>query len=785
MSRPMLLALVYALVALATVHGFTLRTWDQAYALANTTGRDPYDDREGQPALGRRTVSPRAASATHRPSRASGSQRLCFQDGPCGRINAAATFSRRLMQARGVAMGEEFRAKGVHVFLGPAMDLMRNPKAGRAWESFGPDPYLTGEGAFATIVGVQSVGVQACAKHLVANNQEHWRYGLSALIDDRTMHEMYWYPFLRSIELSLTRVVDWGHAGECDLDYVLVQPAERDVGVPQRGPARAHGARYVVSDWGATHDSTATNANAGLDMEQPGDFIIIGGGVFGTGGGNLASAVSSGDVAAAGYPPVNFDAQHSDGSGALNLGVSVRSAAHTALVREIGAATTAPPPAAGATSTRAADRLPARVKAMAVVGKDALLPNLGCNDLNECNDGTMVIGWGSGSNSLDFVVPPITAIQAFVGSGATIATSLSNDVAAGAAAAKGKDVALVFVNAMSGELGFYDIVVGNMGDRNDLDLWTKGWQPPWARSASRGARTRISRGLSTQGAPGEQTGPAIVDVLYGAVNPSGRLPFSIDEDGSMGTLSHISHKVNYTEQLLIDYRYMDAQGITPHYEFGFGLSYTTFAYSALSITATGTGAASKAVVTFTVANTGAVAGTEIPQLYLTYPASAGEPKRVLRGFEEVVLAVGASAKVTMNVSAREMSIWNVVAQAWMRPAGTFTVTIGASIKDFSNLMTRFGSIKLTPFYEGQLNGMSRMAIHCVEAPRRHRQGGSTPDRRTLCSGSFTLGLRHVDTIFPHWATFGYVRLPVSTSVTAGRHMVDAPATGRFLDWVGG
>jgi beta-glucosidase len=99
---------------------------------------------------------------------------------------------------------------------------------------------------------------------------------------------------------------------------------------------------------------------------------------------------------------------------------------------------------------------------------------------------------------------------------------------------------------------------------------------------------------------------------------------------------------------------MDAMGITPHYEFGFGLSYTTFAYSGLKITSTGSGTSSAVVVTFTVANSGVFAGTEIPQMYLAYPASAGEPKRVLRGFDEVKLAVGASATVTMNLSAREI-----------------------------------------------------------------------------------------------------------------------------------
>ncbi|KAJ6521204.1 fibronectin type III-like domain-containing protein [Mycena vulgaris] len=113
----------------------------------------------------------------------------------------------------------------------------------------------------------------------------------------------------------------------------------------------------------------------------------------------------------------------------------------------------------------------------------------------------------------------------------------------------------------------------------------------------------------------------------------------------------------------------------------FGLSFTTFAYSALSIASTGAASTSKVVVTFTVRNSGGVAGTEIPQLYLAYPASAGQPKRVLREFEEVVLAVGTSATFTMTISAREMSIWNIVTQAWVRPAGMFAVNVGASIKD--------------------------------------------------------------------------------------------------------
>ncbi|KAG6816117.1 hypothetical protein H0H87_008539 [Tephrocybe sp. NHM501043] len=639
------------------------------------------------------------------------------------------------MLARGKALGEEFRGKGIQyvliialhntknnsilisVFLGPSMDIMRNPKAGRGWESFGPDPYLNGEGAFETITGVQSVGVQACAKHLIANNQEHWRYGLSANVDDRTLHEIYWYPFIRSIEAGVASVMcaynRFNDTSSCH-NAALLGP---------QGVLRRDGFRgYIVSDWGATHDSADANANAGLDMEQPGDYIVIGGGAFI----GLKSALNTGSVSAArlnemvtrilaswyrfgqdqDYPPVNFDARHPDGSGSLNLGVSVRSDAHTSLAREIASAsavllknnrttTTGTP---SGTTVRGLPIAASRIKTMAVVGQDAKAPNMSCNDLNECNDGTMSIGWGSGSNSLEFIVAPIDALTSFVGTSATITSSLSNDLNAGAAAAKGKDVAYVFVNAMSGELGAYDFVVGNQGDRNDLDLWYKGGSlvervaavcnntivivhstgpvyMPWSSHAN-------ITGIIYAGAPGEQTGPSIVDVLYGNTNPSGRLPFSIsDSENDYGTTIVYNSlgfpEIDYTEKLLLDYRYMDLKGIVPRFEFGFGLSYTTFAYSGISIAASGT----SQVVKFTIANTGAFAGTEKPQLYLGYPSSAGEPSKVLRGFEEVDLAVGASSSITITLSQRDISIWDTPSQAWLRPSGTFTVYVGASIRD--------------------------------------------------------------------------------------------------------
>ncbi|KAF8646427.1 hypothetical protein AX16_007220 [Volvariella volvacea WC 439] len=740
------------LLLLPFVDAVVTRTWDEAYTLANNAvSQMTLDEKLGIVIGTGQLNSNRRCVGDTTPVPRLGIPSFCMNDGPAGMrltkgvtgfptgINAASTFSRRLMEARGKALGEEFRGKGVHVHLGPAVDIMRNPKMGRAWESFGPDPYLNGEGAYHTILGIQSTGVQACLKHLIANNQEHWRYGLTANVDDRTLREIYWYPFERGIEADVASVMcaynRFNETSSCQNAGLL-----REEGLLRKGGFRG----YVVSDWGATHDGAAVNANNGLEMEQPGDWIAIGGGVFS--GNRLRNAVQSGQVRPErldamvarvlapwyklgqdeGYPEVNFDSQRPDGSGPRNLGVSVRSAEHTALVREIAAAsavllknnrTLAGGGEGGGPGQTSIRGLPvdfSKMRSIAVVGQDAKMPKLDCNDLNECNEGTMSVGWGSGSNSLEFIVPPIDAITTHVrqngAQGAAIQSSLSNDLNEGERVARGKDVAFVFVNAMSGELGFYSIVVGNMGDRNDLNLWWRGGSLvervaavcnntivvvhsvgpvyiPWNTHPN-------VTGIIYAGAPGEQTGPSVVDVLSGAYNPSGRLPFSIANDevaygteivyNSMGF-----PRIEYKEGLFLDYRYMDERGVKPRWPFGFGLSYTQFAYSALAISSVSprpdprVNPRAEAVrLRFEVQNVGQWDGTEISQVYIGYPEGSGEPRRVLRGFEEVRgVRKGEKRAVEVVLNARDLSIWDVVAQAWIIPSGRFKVWIGASIED--------------------------------------------------------------------------------------------------------
>ncbi|KAG8716596.1 hypothetical protein FRC08_009182, partial [Ceratobasidium sp. 394] len=185
------------------------------------------------------------------------------------------------------------------------------------------------------------------------------------------------------------------------------------------------------------------------------------------------------------------------------------------------------------------------------------------------------------------------------------------------------------------------------------------------------------------GAPGEQTGPSIMDILYGDYNPQGRLPFAIgksEADYNTNILYNAlpGPTISYTEKLLLDYKYMASVGIKPLYDFGYGLTYGgKFDYSDLGITSSSTGY----TVTFKVTNSGTLKATEIPQLYIGFPASAGEPPKNLRGFEEVRLAVGASSTVSMMLSIREISVWDTPSKSWKRPSGTFTVYVGASHGD--------------------------------------------------------------------------------------------------------
>ncbi|KAI0639226.1 beta-glucosidase [Trametes polyzona] len=658
---------------------------------------------------------------------------LCLQDSPVGvryadkvsafppEINVAATFNRTLMRERGAAMGAEFKGKGVHVALGPMMNLMRAPAAGRNWEGGGGDPFLSGELAFETITGIQSAGVQACAKHYINNEQEHFRDSSSSIVDDRTEHELYSYPFLRSVQANVASVMcsynQINGTFSCENDKTLNGLLKTEFGFQG----------YVMSDWWATH-SGAPAVNAGLDMTMPGDTTLGSGQTYF--GQNLVNAVQSGQVSEAriddlatrilaawyllgqdsGFPAVNFNSWNTGQGSHIDV-----QADHKNLIRTIGAASQI-------LLKNTGNVLPLKApKSIAVVGNGAANSSKGPNGYTDRagDDGVLGMGWGSGTDDYPYLVAPVDAITARAKTdGTTVTSSLSDsDLSGAASAARGKDVALVFITADSGE--GYLTVENAAGDRNDLSAWHNG-DALVKQVASVNKNTIVVvnsvgpivveqwinhpnvTALVWSGVPGQEAGNALVDVLYGAVNPSGRLPFTIGK-----SITDYAAQVTYTgsgivpipynEGLFIDYRHFDAANIAPRFEFGFGLSYTTFDYSNLKISGSTAGGTRQPIgpgaaldpwlhdpvvtVTFTVTNNGTVAGTEIPQLYTSPPASAKSAPFNLKGFDSVFLAPGESTTVTLTLSRLDFSVWDVASQSWQIAKGATGISVGASSRD--------------------------------------------------------------------------------------------------------
>ncbi|ODN77488.1 hypothetical protein L202_04662 [Cryptococcus amylolentus CBS 6039] len=678
---------------------------------------------------------------------------LCLQDSPLGvartdyisafpaGINVAATFDKDLIYARGYAMGQEFKGKGVNVALGPMTNLGRVVAAGRGWEGFGGDPYLSGWATEATIRGLQDAGVQACVKHYIGNEQDRNRTTSSSNIDDRTLREIYSHPFLRAVQADVAAVMcsynlvngSWACENPKTLNGVL----KTDFGFQG----------YVMSDWQAQHTGVLS-AESGLDMSMPGDIVM--GSLSSFWGRNLTEAVNNGTVSEAriddmaqrilaayfllgqdeDYPEVNYDSFRLTGSN--NSHVDVRGDHHK-LIRHIGASS-------AILLKNENNALPlTNPRSIALIGSDLAPPTNGPNGFTYRAgiDGHTAMGWGSGSVDFPYLVDPLSAISQRARDGGAIINSYLDDWNTTAASywASGAEVAIVGVHSDSGEAFVVD---GNEGDRNNLTLWTNGDELVKAVASANNNTIVI---VNTPGAliieewidhpnvtavlwaglPGQESGNALVDVLWGDYNPSARLPYTIAKDRAdysadiVYTNSEypVQPQIDYTEGLNIDYRHFLSEGIEPRFAFGYGLSYTSFELSNLIVDEVeGAGDLAKRyvsdnpqvdestegevvvgkfvveslhkprwTVSIDVTNTGDVNGCEIPQLYLVYPESAGEPPKVLRDFARINLDPGATKTVSWNLSQYDVSIWDVESQEWVVPEGEFGVEVGKYVAD--------------------------------------------------------------------------------------------------------
>ncbi|KAF2185355.1 glycoside hydrolase family 3 protein [Zopfia rhizophila CBS 207.26] len=709
--------------ALASAQGFT-GDWDTAYtkaaaALAKLSTSEKVGLVSGV-GWGKGPCSGNTGSA-----RSINYPALCLQDGPLGvrsaasitafpaGIMAGATWDRALMRERGRGIGEETKALGINVILGPVSGpLGQFANGGRNWEGFSNDPYLSGVATEQTIGGIQEAGAQSCVKHYILNEQEKNRETMNSVIDGRTLHELYLWPFAEAVKANVASVmcsynkIDGKWA--CENKRVMEDLLKKELGF--RG--------YILTDWNAQH-STVDPANTGLDMTMPGSDYN-GGNVYW--GSKLQSAVTGGQVSTArlddmvkrilaawyltkqdsGYPATAIDRRSKNG------GPNVQGN-HSAIVRTVARD--------GIVLLKNIDgALPLKKpKSIAIIGSAAVANPKGINSCSEmgCNQGTLTMGWGSGSATLPYLSAPDEAITTRAKKDSTKVTLSASDTAsAGATAAKDADVAIVFITADSGEE--YITVEGHVGDRNNLNAWHNG--DDLVKAVANANKNTIVVVHSTgpiimeaisdnpnvkailwAGLPGQEAGNALVDVLYGDVSPSGKLPYSIaKKEGDYGTKIQ-SMTDNFGEGLYIDYRAVDKKNIVPRYEFGFGLSYTTFNYSNVAITGTPTsgpetgdtvpgGAASLfetvATVTATITNSGEVAGAEVAQLYIGFPDSVPEtPVRQLRGFQKLSIKPGDSTTAKFMLRRKDLSYWDAKEKKWILPKGTFVVDVGASSRD--------------------------------------------------------------------------------------------------------
>lgn len=518
---------------------------------------------------------------------------LCLQDSPLGvryggsvtaftpGIQAAATWDTELMLQRGQYMGAEAKGCGVHVLLGPvAGPLGKNALGGRNWEGFGPDPYLTGIAMEQTIVGMQSSGVQATAKHYILNEQEKNRDTMSGSVDDRTMHELYLWPFADAVRAGVASVMcsynKINGSWSCENDGTTNKLLKTELGFQG----------YVMSDWDAQH-TTVQSANTGLDMTMPGSDYNGGTILWGP---QLTSAVNSGQVPqsrvddmvrrilaawylvgqnAGGYPAINLNAgvqsNHKD---------NVRAVARDGIVL--------------LKNTNALLPLKKPTK-LALVGSAAVVNPAGANACSDrgCNTGTLGMGWGSGTANYPYLVAPYDAFKTRTAAdGTQLSLSSSDSTSRVASTVSGADAAIVVITSDAGEE--YITVEGNVGDRNSLDPWHNGNQLVQAVAAANnntivvvqsvgpviletilalpGVKAIVWAGLGSQ-----ESGNALVDILYGATTPSGKLPYTIAKTQADYGTAISSGDDNYSEGLFIDYRHFDKNNISPRYEFGFGL----------------------------------------------------------------------------------------------------------------------------------------------------------------------------------------------------------------------
>jgi beta-glucosidase len=675
-------------------------------------------------------------------------------------IAQASSWDRTLQRKLGKTIGHEAWQKGINVQLAPDVNIARFPMNGRNSEAFGEDPYFTGQTATAEIRGIQDNPVIATVKHYALNNHEVNRMTVSADASDRTIHEIYTPAFEAAVKQ--------GHTGSVMSSYNRINGTyASENGAMLNGILKTEFGfdGFSMTDWGGQH-STVESALAGNDMEMdlaPGKYY----------GDALKTAVQQGKV-----PQARLDDmvlritrtmfrigifEHPAAAQPAAYSANVETPDDVALARKVAEDGTV-------LLKNASNALPitGQSKRIAVIGAQG--GQAGAEESYNTGGSAHIPEAGPHPH----VISPLQGITQRGAADNDVVTYADGSSQADAvAAASAADIAVVFVGDGESE--------GT--DRPDLKLSSAkfctlfGCAPPTSDQdaliqAVAGANPNTVVVLDTGGPmlmpwldqvkgvlqawfPGQEDGNAIAALLFGDVNPSGKLPQTFPKamaDLPIKTQSQypgvndskgVPHAA-YSEGLKVGYRWYDSQGIQPLFPFGFGLSYTTFSISGMHVKAA-SGGATGASVKFAVKNTGARQGAEVAQLYVGMPPETGEPPKQLKSYSKVALEPGQSKTVTMNLGRRAFSYWST-GSGWTVKKGCYTLMLGSSSRDIAaTKVVSVGGAKCP----GAAAHIARPATRCVDTRRfafkLHHAVGARIVRVTIfVNGKRKLALRGHD-----------------------------------------
>lgn len=570
----------------------------------------------------------------------------------------------------GAALAKECRAMGVAVLLGPGINLKRTPLGGRNFEYLSEDPVLTGILAVEWVRGLQGGGVGASLKHFAVNSQETDRMRVSADVDERTLREMY----LRAFQRVVVQAQPWTVMSAYNrVNGVYASQHRFLLTEILRGEWGYEG--LVVSDWGAVADRVAA-VRAGLDLTMPGPDDA--------GDRALEAAVADGtlDAADLAQAAARVRALVERAVAAADPDASYDVDAHHALAREVAAR--------GIVLLKNEDNLlplPTKGVSVAVIGEYARTPRYQGGGSSQVNP-----------TKLDNALAEITALTSAPVTFAAgyVVDGPANEalVAEAVAAASASDVAVVFISTAQETEG---------SDRESLDLPTDQLALV-ARVVAANPKTVVvlSNGAVVLTSPwdrdvpalvegwllGQAGGGAIADVLFGRVNPAGRLAETIplrlaDHPSYLDFPGEASH-VRYGEGVHVGYRGFDARELDVAYPFGFGLSYSTFAYGDATAALTDDGVEVRVSVT----NTSERDGREVIQVYASVPGSVvRRAPRELKGFANVAIAAGATVDVAIRIPRADLAYWDPRLGRWAVEGGAYVFAVGASSRDLRSTVS--------------------------------------------------------------------------------------------------